>query len=479
MKHFFPLTVLALSLFVVSCKPEIDFLSYKAPMAEISQSGGDLSIDFSSDAGSATIQLEASKTWMASFVNDRAKDWCKLSLESGKRGTANITVSVNQNPDYDQRSASIIFQCDDVKRTIVVTQKQKEAILVSSSRLDVGVGGGQIMVEVKASTPYEYSIAESAKSWITPVRTKSLSETKLYFNVSENDSVDKRVGNIVFTGPTVREVVNVYQDGETPALIVSSSLEELVPEEDEFVVEVRSNMDVTMTIPPDCDWLQEVRTKTISTNSFYFSAKKNHGRKARSSWIAFHNDKWGASDTVQVIQNFQPIILPCDTLRAESGEWTVSFETADPDLSAYRLVFSDNWLNVAEAEVEDQEQEKRFFVKAEPITNTVESRLGMVRVFYKDFAEPDTVWVRQYAKLPSFSFTTTANTASVPLIEEDGQVGFVFWGDGSQETWQPGITHIYKSSGIHTVTVEVLIKKNVPVSGLENGMTINLKDLRR
>ena len=476
MKHFFPITVLALSLFVVSCKPEIDFVSYKAPMAEISQSGGDLSIDFSSDAGSATIQLEASKTWTASFVNDRAKDWCKLSLESGKRGTANITVSVSQNPDYDQRSASIIFQCDDVKRTIVVTQKQKEAILVSSSRLDVGVGGGQIMVEVKASTPYEYSIAESAKSWITPVRTKGMSETKLYFNVSENDSVDKRVGNIVFTGSTVREVVNVYQDGETPTLVVSSSLEEIPAEENEFVVEVRSNLDITMTIPDNCDWLKEVRTKTVSTNSFYFKAERNHSRKSRSASIEFRDKKRGASETVQVIQSLQPIIIPCDTLRAQARGWTASFQTADPDLSAYRLEFPDNWLNLAQ---EEENQENQFSVTVSPLIDAIESRLGMVRVFYKDFAEPDTVWIRQYRQLPSFSFTSSAQRVSVPQLEEDGQVGFVFWGDGSQETWRPGLEHNYKSSGMHTITIEILNKKKVPVTGIENGMTINLKELRK
>ena len=477
MRRFSTFCVLALSLLLASCKPEIDFVSYRSAQAEVSPAGGDLSMIFSSEAGSASVELEASKAWTASFVNSRAKDWCSLSLESGKRGTATLTVSVKENPDYDQRSASINFVCGDVERTLVVTQKQKDALLVTSNRVEVGQPGGGILVEVKANISFDYVISEGAKSWIKPVGTKGLVSSVLQFEVSANDSVEKREGEITVTGSAGKEVVKVYQAGETPTLVISSSLEELAPKTSEFVVEVRSNLDVTVEIPVACDWLQEVGTKSVSTNSFYFVAEKNHHRQARASWIAFHNKTWGVSDTVHVTQDFQRIVVSSDTLRASTRGWTVSFETADPDPSAFKLIFSDRWLY--RAGEEGLQQESRFFVAAQPVTDLNGSRLGSVRVYYQDFAEPDTVWIRQYGRLPAFSYTTTATRVRVPEVEEEGQVGFVFWGDDTQESWQPALTHTYKSSGLHTVTVEVLNKKQVPITGVEDGMTINLRELRK
>lgn len=473
----FTLLVMLLPLLLVSCRPEIDFVSYRSAQAETSLAGGDLSLNFPSAAGTASVELEASKAWTASFVNDRARDWCSLSTEAGKRGTATLTVSVKENPDYDQRSASILFVCGDVKRTIVVTQKQKDALLVTSNRVDVGQPGGGIRVEVKANISFDYAISESAKSWITPVETKGLVSSVLQFNVSANDSVEKREGEIAVTGTAGKEVVKVYQEGETPTLVVSSSLEELAPKASEFVVEVRSNLDVTVEIPAACDWLHEVGTKTVSTNSFYFVAEKNQRRQARASWIAFHNKTWGVADTVHVTQDFQRIVVSCDTLQASTRGWTVSFETADPDPSAYKLFFSDRWLY--RAGEESLQQGSRFFVAAQPVTDLNGSRLGSVRVYYEDFAEPDTVWIRQYGRLPAFSFTTTAARVRVPEVEEEGQIGFVFWGDDMQESWQSALTHTYKSSGAHTVTVEILNKKQVPITGVEDGMTINLRELRK
>ena len=452
-------------------------MSYRSAQAETSLAEGDLSLNFTSEAGFASVELEASKAWTASFVNNRAKDWCSLSTEAGKRGTATLTVSVKENPDYDQRSASIVFVCGEVKRTIIVTQKQKDAMLVTSDRVDVGQPGGGIQVEVKANISFEYAISESAKSWIKPVGTKGLVSSVLHFDVSANDSVEKREGEITVTGSAGKEVVKVYQEGETPTLVVSSSREDLSPRSGEFVVEVRSNLDVTVEIPAECDWLQEVETKTVSTNSFSFVAEKNHHRQARASWIAFHNKTWGVADTVHVIQDFQRIVVSCDTLRASTRGWTVSFETADPDPSAFKLVFSDRWLY--RAGEEGLQQGSRFFVSAQPVTDLNGSRMGNVRVYYQDFAEPDTVWIRQYGRLPAFSFTTTATRVRVPEVDEEGQVGFVFWGDDAQESWQPALTHTYKSTGLHTVTVEILNKKQVPITGVEDGMTINLRELRK
>ena len=652
---------LAVVLLLPACHPEIEFVenSFRSSYAEGTLSGGNLNVVFSSSAGSASVGLEATGKWSASFVNDRAKDWCSLSLSDGKRGTATIMISVYENPDYDERSASINFVCGEVRRTIIVTQKQKDALLLSSGRQDMGMDGGRFTVEVKANVPYEYAISKGAASWLTQVGTKGLSTSVLTFNVAANESFDKREGEITFTSSVGTEVVKVYQESDTPTLIVSGNSREMTAEAGRFSVDVRSNVDVSFEIPSDCGWIHAVETKSMSTNTFVFSVdenegfvdrtariafksagwkleeavvvsqqaatpviiigsgayefepeggdlsidvtsnfgvkvqvpdscawikaiptkslttmtfqfmvevndtfapregviifrnddlgkeeivqvlqkaedpmlvigqhqydyaaeggvlsvelssnlsldvviqagcdwivpletkavterthtfsvNKNHSRYGRSAWIVFRNERQARADTIHVSQSFQPILVPVDTLKASSRGWTVSFETVSPVADDYKLSFADNW--ASQSGQERLPEGTRFLVDVQAQRGNAKPRDTRILVYYQDFEEPDTVWIRQYEKFPSFSYTTTSKTVTIPAIEGDNQVGFVFWDDGTQELWQEGLTHTYKTGGSHTVSVEIRSKKRVSFSGLEDGMTINLKDLRK
>lgn len=315
-------------LLLTSCRPDIDFVegSFRPGLAEVALSGSNLSMTFPSSSGSVSVDLDASGKWTASFVNDRSKDWCSLSAESGSRGKATITVSVKENTDYDQRSASIIFVCGDVQRTIVVTQKQKDALLITSNRLDVDNKGGNISIEVKANVEFEYSISESAKSWITQVGTKGLKTSQLLFKVDANEELDKREGAITITSSVGQETVRVYQDGATPTLIVSTSQIELPATDTSFQVEVRSNVDVAIEIPDSCIWIKEMQTKAMSTNTYYFEADANESLNAREATITFKNAAKGMEEKVTVIQ-------AADTPKIIIGQTSYEFGAKGGDLA--------------------------------------------------------------------------------------------------------------------------------------------------
>lgn len=282
---------------------------------------------FSSASGSASVSLEASKKWKASFVNDRAKDWCSLSLDKGKRGTATIQVSVKENTEYDERSASIIFECDDIQRTIVVTQKQKDALLVSGSRFDVEKEGGRIDVEVKANVSFEYSVPDEAKSWIKPLETKGLSSSMTTFQIEPNEMLVKREGEILFSSLLGTEKVTIYQDSDSPTIVLSSDSYSLNAGPGEFIVNVRSNIDVTFKIPSDCDWIHEVETKAMSTNSFSFSVDENETFAARSATLVFGSHEWGVEDKVTVMQE---AAIP--TIILGTGEYQIGPEGGSLDV---------------------------------------------------------------------------------------------------------------------------------------------------
>jgi len=321
--------LLAAICIIVGCRPEFDFLegSYPGGNPELDYSGGNIYMAFTSSAGSASVSLEASKKWKASFVNDRAKDWCSLSLDNGKRGTATIQVSVKENTEYDERSASIIFECDDIQRTIVVTQKQKDALLVSGSRFDIEKEGGRIDIEVKANVNFEYSVSDESKSWIKPKETKGLSSSVASFSVSPNESFAKREGEILFTCQLGTERVKVYQDCDHPTIVLSSDNYSLNAEPGEFTVDVRSNFDVTFRIPADCDWIHEVTTKAMSTNSFSFSVDENETFTARSATLVFRSEEWGVEEKVTVTQK-----AATPTIIIGTGEYQVGPEGGSLDV---------------------------------------------------------------------------------------------------------------------------------------------------
>lgn len=475
----YPFFYLLISLILFGCRPEIDFVesSLRPGVAEASFSGGTLSMVFSSSAGSASVDLTASGAWTATFVNDRAKDWCSISTSEGKRGTATITVSVKENPDYEQRSASINFVCGDVKRSIVLTQKQKEGLLVTSNRIDVGQSGGRITVEVKANISFDYAVSESAKSWITAVRTKGLTTTVLSFDVSANDKVEKREGEIMVTGSAGREVVKVYQEGETPTLVLSQNRYELTREAQEIRVEVRHNVDVVMEIPSDCDWVSEIGTKSLSTSTFCLIVSENKDVTARSCRLRFRSPAWDLAEEVVVEQAAAaPQLLIDDTLSCYGVGGLVSFKTAGMNADDYSFDCVDGWLSVSGWErVSDS---IRFLVDVQPQTVGSEPRDGQVLVYCAGYAIPDTLWIHQYERYPALFYTSSSRTVIVPVIDGGEQCAGIVWGDGFQEPYKLDLVHGYSLPGSHTVAIEIRENKQILFENLENGMEMDFRELR-
>ena len=289
---------------MAGCRPEIGFVdgSFRPGSAEISPSGGNLSIVFPATAGSASVDLEASGKWSATFVNERAKDWCSISTESGKRGTATITVSVKDNPDYDQRSASIHFVCGDVQRTINVTQKQSDALILNSNRLEIGPDGGEISIPLKTNVDFRCEVAAEDADWIRHTQTKSLETKTLVFQIQENTRKTQREGSVRITSSAGQELIKIYQQAMVPTLILGSSSTALPSDAGTFEVEVSSNVDVTVRMPSDAPWLKEVQSKSMSTNRYVFSVDANESYDARETSIQFDCPAENLSERFQVRQ---------------------------------------------------------------------------------------------------------------------------------------------------------------------------------
>jgi len=472
----FLVALLVLSLPLTSCRPELEYVadSFRSSQASISGTGETVTLLFDAEAGTASLDLSSSGTWTAEFVNGRAY-WCSLSQSEGKRGVATLTFTVQANGEYDERSASVVFTNGDLKQTIVVVQKQHDAMLISSGRVDLDAAGGTISVEVSANVDFTHSVDAGADEWIHSLGTKGLQRTVVSFSVDPNGNLERRSGTITFQGANGTETVTVYQKGEVPTIVVSEPEMSVPPEEGVLQVEVASNIDVSYEISEDCDWLQEIQTRTVSTRTYTFAFKRNHGREPRSCSIVFHNDEYAMDEQVWVEQLPTEIVRDARQFFVPSSGDTLVLATVGAIADFRQFRFESDWPEALS--VEPDGDGNRFLLKITPNPGP-DPRTTFCDVYREGFDEPDRVSFLQFSQRPSFSYETDLREVTVPLIKGLEETAIVIWGDGNYETYAEDLAHQYAVEGTHTIRIEGASLPFILIPMPTNGMQCDFTNLR-
>ncbi|MBR4660064.1 MAG: BACON domain-containing protein [Bacteroidales bacterium] len=470
---FRPALLLLAILSLAGCKPELDYVSdsFVSDQATMSEAGETLSVIFNSESGQATLDLKASGSWTAEFVNGRAY-WCTLSQDKGKSGVATLTFKVEANGEYDERSASVVFTCGKLQRTVVIVQKQHDSIVLTSGREDIASDGGTFTVKVATNIDYSYTIAPEAATWIHDLGTKGLRNETLTFAVDANPSLERRSGVITFSSTKGTETVTVYQKGEVPTIVVSDGEVTLQPEEGVFQVEVASNIDVSYEITPDCTWLEEVHTRTISTRTYTFAYTRNHDRGERKCEIVFRNSEYDRTDTVRIIQQKADIVRSDLSVLVPSCGATIAIHTSPAVSDAAQLHLSDHWAHIVGFEKE--EGGYVFYVRFD---KTQEKRSMYCEVYIPGFDNSDLIGFFQFSNSPSFSYSTPLRHVKAPVIMESGAV--VIWGDGTFDRYEADLEHEYTQDCLHLITVEGFIFNSVEIAKPQDGMSYDFSKLRQ
>ncbi|HIZ86184.1 MAG TPA: BACON domain-containing protein [Candidatus Coprenecus stercoravium] len=416
---------------------------------------------FSAAGGTVNINFTSTASWTA----ETDQQWCGVSPEEGDAGNNIIlTLTAAENPEYDERNATLILRSGNCEKRVTLTQKQKSALTVSSNKIEVGQKGGPISIEAEHNYSLEYSIEESASGWITPVRTKGMETTTLSFTVDENDSGDKREGRIILTSGDNTETVTVYQETE-PSLVLTKDEYTVGSAGETVTIQLRSNVPYEMTMPSGADWLKENNTRTSSTYTRYITVAANDTYSQRSAEIIFSSPDYGLADTVTITQLQNNAIVVAEsmyTIAAEGGALTfpvntnVSFSTSIPQ--------GCTWIKQAASTkaLEEKEISLTISQNTDPY-----SREAEVTFSFEDIKQ--TVTIRQYGTQTSGVFRLThENTAlTIPYITGGSfSSGTIDWGDNSSEQYATGLSHIYSSRGSHTVTVLCQGAETISIEGL-------------
>ena len=246
----------------------------------------DISPVFTSEGGTKSVSFSSTSSWTAKVVESQTS-WCKVSPASGESGNHTLTIIASANYTPDSRTATVQLASGNVTKNINVTQKQKNAITVTTNKFELPAEGGNIDIEVKANVELSYTIGTSGKSWISYVETKAMKTSHLIFNVSANEKTEAREAKITVSGWGISEVITVTQKG-VDVLSISTNNIEIDYEQCIFEVSVISSMGYE--IKPQVDWIREITNIAVPDNIHVFEVSENSSSQAREGIIVLCND---------------------------------------------------------------------------------------------------------------------------------------------------------------------------------------------
>ena len=276
--------------------------------------------------GTTALRFTASAAWTAETnAITRTADWISVQPTHGEAGDVTLTITTQPNNTYDERNAAIVITCGEEQKTLTVSQKQRDALLVSSNKIELEADGGDFTIQLQANVEVDYEIEENA-SWLTAADSKSrtLDDITLAFHAEANTNKEARQATVTLSGSGLTETVTVYQAGTAPFLILSQK-EYLVSAGGETIqVELRSNTDYKIQLP-EAGWIAEADARAVSAYTHYFTIAPNDTYDARTAEILFTSTDGTLADTLRVTQVQQDAIvlaqqaydLPAESSRLE------------------------------------------------------------------------------------------------------------------------------------------------------------------
>lgn len=282
-------------------------------------------IVFEAGGGEKEFYITCNGDWTISSPSQ----WCKTDITSGK-GNAMITVTVNPSELYDDQNTNITVKAGTNTKILTVTQKKKDALLLTKDKYDLPTTGGNITVEVKSNITYTTTIPQEF-NWIKQVNSKSRAlETKnLNFSIEANPSTDKREGFIIFkdNASELADTVHVYQAQKDELILTQDTYN--VPAEGETInVELKTNVDYEVIIPEDAkDWIEQLASRASRVDRLSFAISKNIIYDDRQAGIIIKDKNSDLADTLRVIQRqVNAIILSQNTYKVPAEGMKITVE---------------------------------------------------------------------------------------------------------------------------------------------------------
>ena len=300
-------------------------------------------MNFTEGAGEQTFSFTANTAWTVSVASTRngGAPWCTVAPTSGNAGSHTIKVTTIPNETYDDRSVTVTLKAGTEVRSFVVSQKRKDALLLTNDKFEVDQKGGTVTVEVKANVSYTATIGEECKDWIKEnSNTRALSATTKSYDIAMNEENGKREGSIIFSDGSLTETVHIYQAGGS-IILLSQAKCHVSASGEEITVELRSNCDYEVVMP-SAGWIEETVTRAMSSHTLHYTVAANDTYDGREAEIIYRDRSDNSiADTLTILQAQKDAIIVSEKevkVGSEGGtvevkiDANVDFEMQLPDV---------------------------------------------------------------------------------------------------------------------------------------------------
>ena len=329
--------LLSLAILAVSCQ------SMKEGNGSINiAEGSTFTPVIASAGGTATIEFTTNCDWNANVPNISSYSWSSITPTSGGAGTNVITVTALRNDNYDDRSFTFDIKASGALQTVTVTQRQKDALTVTSGEFEIPEDGGDVKIELMSNIEYGFKVEDDGKDWIIPVPAgKGLEPSELLFDVLPTDVFEVRTGHITISSEGLPdETITVTQAAKTRVFEVSPTAINIDRKKQEVSFTVNANFDYEVSeIPAEVDWIS---LKSSENGKYVYEVQENLDQVARSTSIAITTGVEGYSATVTITQTGTVII---------NEKWMKTYSSDLTEISnvgPMRFAYLDNYLIVSD-----------------------------------------------------------------------------------------------------------------------------------
>lgn len=366
-------------------------------------------MNFTTAASIQSLAFEAAENWKITTATTRnGETWYRVYPLSGGPGKAEITIDVDENTGYDERSVAITIISGKTNKTLMVSQKQQDALSVTSNRMEMKQGGGTLNIEVKANVEYKAVIADDSQSWIKPATssTRGLTTSTASFTISPNEERVKREGKIYITDGKLTEEIDIYQHGGD--IVLLNENEYPVGDRGETIkVELRSNCDYGVKMP-DVDWIKEAtQTRGMSSHTIYYTISANDKNESRRAQIIFYDkENTAIADTLTVIQaQKDAVVVDAKSIELKSPNDTIISVDVNANVEVdIRPADTCQW--ITESTATRGLQLRKIYLKAAR-NESFSPRRGRVLVKSKNGSQCDTLKIWQAGKPTSVKLGET------------------------------------------------------------------------
>ena len=259
----------AIAVAAVSCVPE------EVITPEITVTSSEADLVLSPAEGMIPVAFNVNVDWTAEIKEAEAREWCAVSpAKGGKAGDNVLNVICIENKTTDNRTATVMIKAMDLVQEVVVTQLQKDVLVLTAKKeYDIPYQGQELTFKVAHNLDLK---VKADVDWITEVKTKALVEDTLVFAVALNEG-EAREGKITFTADPFKEEIVVRQAPWVLEFAVDPAEDKAFePAGGDYKITVASNVDYYVNMEEN-DWL----TMTPSGDEYTFTAAPNNDLKAR------------------------------------------------------------------------------------------------------------------------------------------------------------------------------------------------------